>query len=96
VRKALAAFAIVALLFVMAGCPGGQKVKDLEAQVETQQQTISELEGKVQTLTVEKDSLQKVIVELEKKVPAKSGGAVKPPIQKGGTKPGTLKPPTQK
>lgn len=90
-RKTLAAFAVVALLFVVAGCPGAQKVKDLEAQVAAQQQKITELEGQVATLTAAKDSLDKVIADLVAKKPV-----TKPTPTPGGTTPGTLKPPTQK
>ncbi len=96
VRRVLAAFAVIALLFVVAGCPGAQKIKDLESQVATQQQKITELEGQVAKLTAERDSLQKVVTELEAKATGGKTPGKTPGTTPGGTKPGGLKPPTQK
>jgi outer membrane murein-binding lipoprotein Lpp len=76
----------VALVILVAGCPGGQKVSDLEAQVQDAQQKIAELEGMVQTLTMERDSLQKLVDE-------KMGGG-KPP--KTGREPGKQITPSKK
>ena len=66
-RKALATFAVIALLFVVAGCPGASKVKDLQAQVAAQQQQITDMQGQVQKLTMERDSLAKVITDMAAK-----------------------------
>ncbi len=92
-KKALATLAVVALLLVVAGCPGAQKVKDLEAQVAAQQQKITELEGQVATLTATNDSLTKVIADM---VAQQQKAGAKQTTKSGGTQPGTLKPPTQK
>ncbi len=77
-------FAVVALLFLVAGCPMGQNVSELKVQVEEQQQKITEFEGQVQTLTAERDSLQQLVDELS----AEKGG----PGEKPGEKPGEPKP----
>ena len=63
----------VDLVILVAGCPGGQKVSDLEAQVQDAQQKIAELEGTVQTLTMERDSLQKLVDEKMGGKPLKTG-----------------------
>lgn len=81
-RKAVAGFAVVALLLAVAGCPGGPKVKDLEAQVGDLQQKITELEGQVVVLTAERDSLQG---ELDKLTGDNGGKKPQPPTKKGGT-----------
>jgi len=67
---------VIALLFVVAGCPGQQKVADLEKQVSDQQMKLTELEGQVQKLTAERDSLAKLVTELQQtgKPPRKAGG----------------------
>ena len=96
-RKAVAGFAVVALLLVVAGCPGGPKVKDLEAQVGDLQQKITELEGQVVVLTAERDSLQGVIDKLG----GDNGKKPLPPTKKGssgGSSSGGRKPlpPTKK
>jgi outer membrane murein-binding lipoprotein Lpp len=78
VKKAAVGLAVVALLFVVAGCPGQQKVADLEKQVADHQMKITELEGQVQTLTVARDSLQKLVTEMAQpeqgKPPRKGSG----------------------
>jgi peptidoglycan hydrolase CwlO-like protein len=67
-KKAVAAMALAAMLFAFAGCPmQGQKVSELENQIEQQTQKIAELEGQVQTLTAERDSLQMQLEEAMKK-----------------------------
>lgn len=75
-RKAAVALSVIALLFVVAGCPGQQKVADLEKQVSDQQMKLTELEGQVQKLTAERDSLAKLVTELQQtgKPPRKAGG----------------------
>ena len=73
-RIAAASALALALVIVMAGCPGGQKVSDLEAQVQDQQQKIAELEGQVQMLTMERDSLQTLVGAKTGDKPAQSGG----------------------
>jgi TolA-binding protein len=67
-KRAVAAMAMAAMLLAFAGCPvQGQKVSDLEDQIEQQTQKIAELEGQVQTLTAERDSLQIQLEEAMKK-----------------------------
>jgi len=67
-KRALAAMALTAMLFAFAGCPmQGQKVSELEDQIEQQTQKIAELETQVQTLTAERDSLQVRLDEAMKK-----------------------------
>lgn len=77
-KKAMAAAAALALLLVV-GCQVGN-VKELEDKIAEQTQKITELEGQVQMLTAEKDSLVKVIAEME----AKKSGTAKTPAG-GGT-----------
>jgi septal ring factor EnvC (AmiA/AmiB activator) len=68
-KRAAAALALTAMLFAFAGCPmQGQKVSELEDQIEQQTQKIVELEGQVQTLTAERDSLQIQLDEAKKKL----------------------------
>lgn len=75
---------LLALLLVVAGCPNPQKVTELEAQVQAQTDKIAELEGQVQQLTVERDSLMKVIADMVER-----GGSTTP----RGTTPPPEKPP---
>lgn len=70
-RKAAVALSVIALLFVVAGCPGQQKVADLEKQVADQQMKLTELEGQVQKLTAERDSLAKLVTEMEQTKPGR-------------------------
>ena len=79
VKRAAIGFAVIALLFVFAGCPGIPDVSELKAQVETQQLKITELEGQVETLTAERDSLQALLDKEE------GGNGEKPPRQGTGT-----------
>ncbi len=72
-RKAAVALSVIALLFVVAGCPGQQKVADLEKQVSDQQMKLTELEGQVQKLTAERDSLAKLVAELQEPAGKKPG-----------------------
>jgi len=86
----LAAVAVLSLLFVI-GCPQGTKTAELEAQVQQQQETITGMETQIQTLTAERDSLMKVITEMQAK-----GGTQKTPGtggSTGGTQPPPGKPP---
>lgn len=96
--KALTAIAVVTLLFVV-GCPGGQKTADLQAQVEKQEQQITQLQSQVNQLTMERDSLQMLVDELSagkgtKATPGAPGEEGKK-SKTGGTT-GKLKPPTKR
>jgi len=89
-RRLIAAMAILAVVLVM-GCQDTKKVSELQGQVDKLNQQITELQSTVVVqLTAERDSLAKVLAEMQAKYPAK-GGSVKPPTTKGG-----LKPPTKK
>ena len=81
---------LLALMLVVAGCPNPPKVTELEAQVQAQTDKIAELEGQVQQLTVERDSLMKVIAEM-----GEQGGS-KPPRTGGGSTGGGTTPPPGK
>lgn len=73
-RKVVAGFAVIALLLVVAGCPNPQQITDLQKQVADAQMQITELEGTMQRLTVERDSLQTLVTELTaKKTTTQSG-----------------------
>jgi len=73
VRKLVAAVAILAVVF-MVGCQDTKKVTELQGTVDTQMQKITELEGQVQKLTVERDSLAKVIIDMTAKTGGKTTG----------------------
>ncbi|MFO7675353.1 MAG: hypothetical protein R6X12_03440 [bacterium] len=73
-RKLVAGFAVAALLLVVAGCPNPQQITDLQKQVADAQMKITELEGTMQRLTTERDSLQTVVTELLAKKTTTSGG----------------------
>ncbi|OYD17419.1 hypothetical protein CH330_00170 [candidate division WOR-3 bacterium JGI_Cruoil_03_51_56] len=79
-RKVTTAFSVVALLFLFAGFSGCKKTSELQAQIDQQQQKITQLEGQVQTLTVARDSLQNLVQELSapKGAPAKKPVTPKP------------------
>ena len=77
VRKALTAVAVLSLLFVI-GCPMGGDTAALDEKIENQTEKITELEGTIEGLTAEKDSLMKVIEEMGAKSGGSSGGS-KPP-----------------
>ena len=85
-KKTLAVLAVLSLLFVI-GCPQGTKTAELQAQVQQQQDSILVLEKQVQTLTAGRDSLMKVIAEMQG-----TGGTQKTPGT-GGTTPPPGKPP---
>ena len=89
-RRLIVAAAILAVVFVI-GCQDTQKVTELQGQVDQLNQQITELQTTVVAqLTAERDSLAKVLADMQAKYPAK-GGTTTPPTQKGG-----LKPPTKK
>jgi len=94
VRKVLAASAVIALLFVVAGCPAGQNVTELQNKVSGMEQQITELQHQVQMLTMERDSLQTMVNDLM----AKKGttGKTESGTKTGGTAKDELKPPTKK
>jgi len=85
VRKLIAAAAILAVVFVL-GCQDTKKVSELQGQVDKLNQQITELQSTVVAkLTVERDSLAKVLAELQAKYAPKSG---KTPVQPpAGSKP---------
>jgi outer membrane murein-binding lipoprotein Lpp len=90
VRKLIAAAAILAVVFVM-GCQDTKKVSELQGQVDKLNQQITDLQSTVVVkLTAERDSLAKVLADMQAKYPVKGG--TKPPTGGGGT----LKPPTKK
>jgi outer membrane murein-binding lipoprotein Lpp len=94
VRRLIAAAAILAVVFVM-GCQDTKKVSELQGQVDKLNQQITELQSTVVVkLTAERDSLAKVLADMQAKYPAK-GGTIKPPTSKGGGG-STVKPPTKK
>ncbi len=86
VRKLIAAAAILAVVLVV-GCQDTKKVTELQGQVDKMNQQITDLNGTVAKLTIERDSLGKVVTDLMAKMPAKGGKTT------GG---GTVKPPTKK
>jgi outer membrane murein-binding lipoprotein Lpp len=93
VRRLIAAAAILAVVFVI-GCQDTKKVTELQGKVDTMQQQITDMTGQVAKLTAERDSLNKVVVDLMAKLPPVKGGTMTKPTQppaKGG-----LKPPTKK
>ena len=93
-RRLIAAAAILAVVFVV-GCQDTKKVTELQGQVDKQTQQITELQSTVVVkLTAERDSLAKVLADMQAKYPGATGGT-KPPTNKG-TGGGGLKPPTKK
>ncbi len=91
-RKLIAAAAVLAVVFVL-GCQDTQKVTELQGQLDKANQQITELTGQLQMVTAEKDSIAKVLADMQAKTPAKT--VTKPPVKKssGGT---TVKPPVKK
>lgn len=91
VRRLIAAAAILAVVFVV-GCQDTKKVSELQGQVDKLNQQIADLQSTVVVkLTAERDSLAKVLADLQAKYPAK-GGTSKPPSGGGSN----VKPPTKK
>ncbi len=92
-KRLIAAAAILAVVFVL-GCQDTKKVTELQGQIDKQTQQITEQDGQIAKLTAERDSLAKLVTDLQAKMPGAKGGT------KGGTKPptakGNLKPPTKK
>jgi outer membrane murein-binding lipoprotein Lpp len=89
VRKLIAAAAILAVVFVL-GCQDTQQVTELQGQLDKANQQITELTGQLQVVTAEKDSIAKVLMDMQAKKPA-TKSVTKPPVSKG-----TVKPPTKK
>ena len=91
-RKLIAAAAILAVVFVL-GCQDTQKVTELQGQLDKANQQITELTGQLQMVTAQKDSITKVLVDMQAKAPAAKGTkTVTPPATKS---PG-VKPPVKK
>jgi outer membrane murein-binding lipoprotein Lpp len=90
VRKLIAAAAILAVVFVL-GCQDTKKVTELQGQVDTMKQQITDLTAQVAKVTMERDSVIKLVTDLQAKMPAPKGGTTAPKPVKGG-----LKPPTKK
>ena len=94
-RRLIAAAAILAVVFVI-GCQDTKKVTELQGTVDKMQQQVTDMTAQVAKLTAERDSLNKVVVDLMAKLPPVKGGTMtKPPANKG-TGGGTVKPPTKK
>ena len=72
VRKLIAAAAILAVVFVL-GCQDTQKVTELQGQLDKANQQITELTGQLQMVTAEKDSIAKVLMDMQAKKPAAKG-----------------------
>lgn len=90
-RKLIAAAALLAVVFVL-GCQDTQKVTELQGTVDKLTQQVTDLSAQVTTLTAERDSVVKLVTDLQAKLPQPKGGTVKPPAGGGGT----VKPPTKK
>lgn len=90
-RKLIAAAALLAVVFVL-GCQDTQKVTELQGTVDKLTQQVTDLNAQVTTLTAERDSVVKLVTDLQAKLPAPKGGVVKPPAGGGGA----VKPPTKK
>ena len=90
-KRLITAMAILAVVLVM-GCQDTKKVTELQGQVDQLNQQITELQTTVVAqLTAERDSLAKVLADMQAKYPAK-GGTTTPPTKKSGE----MKPPTKK
>jgi outer membrane murein-binding lipoprotein Lpp len=88
VKRLIASAAILAVVFVL-GCQDTKKVTELQGKVDTMTQQITDMTGQVAKLTVERDSLVKVVTDLTAKLPPVKGGKAI-----GGTKPpASAKPP---
>jgi len=92
VRRLIAAAAILAVVFVI-GCQDTKKVSELQGQVDKLNQQITDLQSTVVVkLTAERDSLAKVLADMQAKYPGAKGGTTKPPTGGGGN----VKPPAKK
>jgi outer membrane murein-binding lipoprotein Lpp len=78
VRKLIAAAAILAVVFVV-GCQDTQKVTELQGQVDKLTQQVTDLNGQVAQLTAERDSVIKLVTDLQAKMPQPKSGTVKTP-----------------
>jgi outer membrane murein-binding lipoprotein Lpp len=96
VRRLIAAAAILAVVFIL-GCQDTKKVTELQGQVDKLNQQITEMQNVVVAkLTVERDSLAKLVADFQAKYPpagTKPTGT-KPPSGAKPPKPG-MKPPTK-
>jgi outer membrane murein-binding lipoprotein Lpp len=95
VRRLIAAAAILAVVLVV-GCQDTKKVTELQGKVDTLTQQTTDMTGQIAKLTVERDSLAKVVADFMAKYPPKGTKpptGTKPPMAKGG---GAPKPPTKK
>ena len=91
-RRLIAAAAILAVVFVI-GCQDTKKVSELQGQVDKLNQQITDLQSTVVVkLTAERDSLAKVLADMQAKYPGAKGGTTKPPTGGGGN----VKPPAKK
>jgi outer membrane murein-binding lipoprotein Lpp len=97
VRRLIVAAAILAVVFVV-GCQDTKKVTELQGQVDRLNQQITELQSTVVVkLTAERDSLAKVLADLQAKYPpAGTKPGTKPPTNKSGGGGNAVKPPTKK
>jgi hypothetical protein len=97
VRKLIAAVSILAVVFVV-GCQDTKKVTEIQGQLDKANQQITDLQTQLTTITAEKDSLAKVIVDMTAAKGAAKGGGLQGGTKKsgGGTGGGALKPPTKK
>ena len=91
-RRLIAAAAILAVVFVI-GCQDTQKVTELQGQVDKLTQQVTDMTAQVAKITAERDSLNKVVVDLMAKLPPVKGGTMTKPPSGGGS---TVKPPTKK
>jgi len=94
VRKLVAALAVLAVVFVV-GCQDTKKVTELQGQIDKANQQITELQTQLQTVTMEKDSLVKVIADMTAAKGAKLPPATKKTGATGGAK-GGLQAPVKK
>jgi outer membrane murein-binding lipoprotein Lpp len=93
VRKLIAAAAILAVVFVV-GCQDTKKVTELQGTVDKLTQQVTDMTGQVAKLTTERDSLNKVVVDLMAKMPQpKAGKPALKPAPAGAKK---AAPPTKK
>jgi outer membrane murein-binding lipoprotein Lpp len=91
VRKLIAAAAILAVVFVL-GCQDTKKVTELQGQVDKLTQQVTDLNGQVAKVTAERDSVVKLVTDLQAKLPVPKAGKPAPqPSAKGPMKPTTKK-----
>jgi len=72
VKRLIAAAAILAVVLVM-GCQDTKKVTELQGQLDKANQQITELTGQLQVITAQKDSIAKVLADMQAKAPAAAG-----------------------